>query len=115
MGGLLAALGTEGLFGRSGDGVIVGLELGDEGVEEVNNILCGSGFEVGDIFPDILVLNNAVIFSSVLDGSASLKLHRIGVLEVCNSPVEVDFKVHFLLFFVVLVELVFAERGADSD
>lgn len=110
----MVALGTEGLFGGTGDGVILELELGDEGVEEVNNILRGSGFEVGDIFPDILVLNKALIFCSVLDGSASLKLNRIRVLEVCNSPVEVDFKVHFLLFFVVLVELVFAERGAGS-
>ncbi len=115
LGRFVVVLGTESLFGRSGDGVILGLELGDEGVKEVNNILGGSGFKVGNIFPNILVLNKSLIFCPVLNRATSLKLDRIGILEVCNSPVEVDFKVHFLLFFIVLIELVFAEGRAGSD
>lgn len=89
-------LRSYGLFGIFHYGTILSSQFAYSGIKEKNNILCGSGFEIGDIFPNFTVLDNILILCSILDGSTGLELERVGVFEVGYGSVEIDLKVHLL-------------------
>lgn len=78
------------------------------------DILPRRRLQVNNILPHLLITFNLFLRPFPFPLIASLILQTIGMLEITNSSIEIDLRMHLLDLFIILIIVLVASGGGSA-